>query len=208
MGVIGEYIGMVRIHRTPALWMLLSGLSAVLALHEFYWLRLPIPQLHRQTSKWWRTRFGAVGAAWLWGLDLGSGLTTIVTFSGYWILVLAALSSGEAWYGGLILGMFGVSRAIVVFLMPKLVMLQENHLCWMIQTLPSYQATLHKWHALGLFIIGMGLAVRLIKLHLMSLPPNVSGGGACRHEGWLKGLHTSSAAARSCSKPRGQPLHL
>ena len=163
LGMIGEYIGMGRLHRTPVLWMILSGLSAVLALHELYWLRLPIPQLHRQTAKWWRARFGAVGAAWLWGLDLGSGLTTIVTFSGYCILVLAALNSGNVWYGGLILGIFGISRAIVVFIMPKLVMSQENHLRWMIQTLPSYQTALHKWHALGLFVIGMGLTVRLIE---------------------------------------------
>jgi hypothetical protein len=109
----------VRISEQVA-WFILGTLSLTFILREFGWMRFPVPQMDRQTNKTWRSRFGPESAAWWWGLDLGSGLTTLVTFSGYWLLVLATLFKGEVIYGGLVIGLYGLGRALSVILVPLL----------------------------------------------------------------------------------------
>jgi hypothetical protein len=76
--------------------------------------RLRGMQVPRQTSKQWRERLGPVGAPIAWGLDLGSGLTTFVPFGSYWVLPLAAVFRANLGYGALLLGLFGLGRALTV----------------------------------------------------------------------------------------------
>lgn len=153
LGSIGGWVGLAPPDRS--VWLGMGGLSLVLALREFGWLRFPVPQWPRQTQKLWGNRFGPVAAAWWWGLDLGSGLTTLVTFSGYWLLVLATFLRGSAGYGALVLGLFGLGRALAVSIAPQLFdrhrllrdtmhdLLREGH-------------QLRRWHGFGLVVLTGG----------------------------------------------------
>ncbi len=151
----GRGIGQLPAH---VLWLGLAGLSLALAWREFEGLRFPIPQWPRQTKKTWYHRFGAVGAAYWWGIDLGSGLITRVTFSGYWLLVLAILFQGTPAYGGLVLGLYGLGRALAVGIPP--VLLGEMHIINMLNLLLDQRPRLHRWHGYGLVGLALGLALR------------------------------------------------
>lgn len=146
---------------TWLLWLGLGGLSLVLALREFGWLTFNIPQWRRQTGKTWYARLGPIGAAWWWGLDLGSGLTTLVTFSGYWLLVLAALLKGIPLYGGLVLGLYGLGRALSVALTPFLFNLKGGENLWThLDALLAGRLHLRRWHGYGLLGLALGLLMR------------------------------------------------
>jgi len=134
-------------------------------MHEFGWLSLPIPQWSRQTSNGWYTRFGPIGAAWWWGIDLGSGLTTLITFSGYWLLVLAVFANGIPIYGGIVLGLYGLGRALPVGISPLLIQRKDWNSRVSLRLLLRYRPNLHRWHGYGLFGLALGLALRGLILH-------------------------------------------
>ena len=110
LGAFGAAFGHLE-QRLAAL--MISAIGVPLAARDIGAIRFPIPQLQRQTQKTWRHRFGPLMSAWLWGLDLGSGLTTLVNYAVYWILPLAAILRGDVVYGSVLLGLFGVGRTVV-----------------------------------------------------------------------------------------------
>lgn len=142
----------------PTLWLILGVLSLLLAIREFGWARFPIPQWKRQTEKTWSHRMHPIVAAWWWGIDLGSGLTTLVTFSGYWLLVIVALLQGEPGYGALVLGMYGLGRGLAVWLPPHL--LKGMPLQAGLRALLMNRSFLHRWHGYELIGMGLGMIVR------------------------------------------------
>jgi hypothetical protein len=94
--------------------IVVAGVGVTLGLGELGLLKLPVMQAPRQTVKQWRELLGPVGAPLAWGLDLGSGLTTYVPYTAYWLLPLAAVARGDVQYGALVLAMFGLARALTV----------------------------------------------------------------------------------------------
>jgi hypothetical protein len=90
----------------------IGALGLVLAARDVGALHFPVPQLGRQTNSMWRHRYGPTWAAWFWGLDLGSGLTTLVNYAAYWLLPVAVVLRGDVWYGAALLGLFGSGRAV------------------------------------------------------------------------------------------------
>lgn len=165
VGAGAGFVGSFVAEALPAqvAWLCLAGLSTLLALRELGWIRFPIPQWRRQTEKMWGFRFGPLGAAWWWGIDLGSGLTTHVTFSSYWLLVLAILFNGSAVYGGLVLGLYGLGRALPVSVVPRL--LEATDPLWVtLNDLWQQYPHLHRWHRYGLAGLALGLVVRALIL--------------------------------------------
>ncbi|MGH2410842.1 MAG: hypothetical protein ACRDGS_10815 [Chloroflexota bacterium] len=73
-----------------------------------------LPTTHRQTPAWFRSAFGPQWSAFAWGADLGLGWTTYVTFSGYYGLVLWALLLSSPVHGSMIVGAYGLGRALPV----------------------------------------------------------------------------------------------
>lgn len=61
-----------------------------------------------------RYRYGPVSSAFLWGVDLGLGLTTRVTFASYWVLLLACFALGDPFGGAVPLGSYGLGRTLLV----------------------------------------------------------------------------------------------
>lgn len=76
---------------------------------------LKLPTIHRQVDEEWRTRY----RGWVWGLgfglQLGTGVVTIVTTSTVYVTWLAAALTGSV-AGGAVVGLvFGLARALPVF---------------------------------------------------------------------------------------------
>ena len=77
-------------------------------------LGLPIPLLdrRRQVPEWWRTFFSPSVAAFLYGVGLGSGFFTFLTFGTFIAVAGAALASGSPALGALLCAPFGLARAL------------------------------------------------------------------------------------------------
>lgn len=74
----------------------------------------PLLTLHRQTPAWFLGVFGPLWGAFAWGADLGQGWTTNIVFTGYYGLLLWAIASGSPTLGAVLLGAFGLGRALPV----------------------------------------------------------------------------------------------
>jgi hypothetical protein len=115
-GALLGLIGQVLIGGTRATGGVaaVAAVGLVLGLAEIGAIRLRVMQMPRQTAKQWREWLGPVGAPLAWGVDLGSGLTTYVPFAAYWMLPLAVILRGDPRYGALLVGLFGLARALSV----------------------------------------------------------------------------------------------
>lgn len=95
-------------------------LALVLAAREWGWIVLRVPERKRQTEKSWAHDFGFVIASAMWGLHIGLGFATRVTYGGFWILVLIALALGEPRYGAMLMLAYWLGRALPVWIAPAL----------------------------------------------------------------------------------------
>lgn len=92
--------------------------SVILCARTVGLLPFPIPQCNRQTEKVWAHQFGIVIAAAMWGLHIGVGFLTRITYGGLWILVLAILAIGETRFAvGLMLA-YWCGRVLPVLFAP------------------------------------------------------------------------------------------
>lgn len=100
------------------------GLLAVLAVallavaREVNLVRFRLPQPLRQTSDRWGKRFGEHTTVILWGLDLGSTISTRYTFAGTWVLIVLALLAHDPSVGATAFLACWTGRAGAVWLAP------------------------------------------------------------------------------------------
>jgi hypothetical protein len=88
--------------------------SAVYLLREALNLPVPIPDRHKQVPEWWRTFYPPPVASLLYGLGLGIGFFTFLTFGTYVAVTVGALASGDVGQGILICAPFGLARGLSV----------------------------------------------------------------------------------------------
>jgi hypothetical protein len=104
-----------------------AGLACALAVgivaftREAELVRIPLPQVPRQTQGLWAKTWGGTGATVLWGLDLGLVFTTWLNFSGIWLLTAVALVTGQPSFGAALFGAYWLGRALSVWIAPLLV---------------------------------------------------------------------------------------
>lgn len=97
-------------------------MALILGLKELGLYKLPTgPMWRRQTPKRWQFRNGAAKTAFMWGLDLGLGVTTRVNYASYWLLVAACLLLAQPLGAAALLGGYGLGRTILVATGPLLV---------------------------------------------------------------------------------------
>ncbi len=94
--------------------LILTAIAISYALREIGGVPLPLPGRRAQVPDWWRTFFSPGVAATLYGVGLGVGFLTFVTFGTLVAVAAAALVYGDPWVGATILGAFGASRALAV----------------------------------------------------------------------------------------------
>ena len=138
-GTRRRYVSAVAIHTVgaslsaTALGVLLGGAGAALGLEwntagvavialiavvyagrEAFGWPVPLPQLRRQVPEWWRTFFSPKTAAALYGLGLGAGFFTYLSFGTFAAVAAAAVTSGDPLVGAVLCAPFGAARGLAV----------------------------------------------------------------------------------------------
>jgi len=113
---LGWLGGVVLAGGLPAPW--LAGVLALVciayAAEAAGWVRMPKPRLERQVARKWRRLLHPALAGLVYGLGIGTGLTVYITFTGYYVVALACLLSGDAQLGAAVLGLYGFSSALPI----------------------------------------------------------------------------------------------
>jgi cytochrome c biogenesis protein CcdA len=112
LGVIGLAISLDR--TWPMAGLLFGFVLLVCAVRDAEITRWPRIYLRRQTPAWFPRVAGRIGGPFLWGLDLGQGWTTLISFSGYYALVLGAMLSAQPFQSALLLAAYGLGRGLPV----------------------------------------------------------------------------------------------
>jgi len=92
----------------------LASVALLYALREAAGLPIPIPDRHRQVPDWWRTFFSPPVAALLYGLGLGVGFFTFLTYGTFVVVAAAALLSGDPLLAAALCAPFGLARGLSV----------------------------------------------------------------------------------------------
>ncbi|HEV3474748.1 MAG TPA: MauE/DoxX family redox-associated membrane protein [Actinomycetota bacterium] len=96
----------------PAGPVLLSAVAAVYAARELLGIQVPVPEARRQVPEWWRWTFPPFVASFLYGLGLGVGFLTHLRHGTLAAVAVAAGISGHPLAGAVIVGAFGLARAL------------------------------------------------------------------------------------------------
>jgi hypothetical protein len=96
----------------------LVAIAVLYSARELLGAAIPLPDLDRQVPAWWRSFFSRNVAALLYGVGLGIGFLTYLSFGTYVAVTVGAFLSGDAFVGMLICGAFGLARGIAVALAP------------------------------------------------------------------------------------------
>jgi hypothetical protein len=94
--------------------VLLAGAALLYAAREALGVGVPIPDRRAQVPDWWRTFFSPPVAAVLYGLGLGVGFLTYLTYGTFVAVAVAAFTSGDPLLAALLCAPFGLSRALAV----------------------------------------------------------------------------------------------
>ena len=115
--LIGGIIGGAHIYAMfPHVGAWIIGLLAIAySLSDLGLLRMPRPILSKAVPiTWWR-RWGPYGSALAYGAALGLGIMTRVPFGAFYVLCTWCVLQGNVAYGALLMGTYGVMRALVLF---------------------------------------------------------------------------------------------
>jgi hypothetical protein len=93
-----------------------AAVALVYLLREAAGLPIPIPSLRTQVPDWWRTFYSRNTTALLYGLGLGVGYFTYLSYGTFIVVTVAVVMSGDALAGALVVGSFGLARSVAVAL--------------------------------------------------------------------------------------------
>ena len=74
------------------------------------------PSVHRQVDENWLARYRGWVYGWGFGFQLGLGVVTIVTTASVYTTIALAMLSGSLALGAVVGGIFGLARAVAIFL--------------------------------------------------------------------------------------------
>lgn len=105
-------------HAALAVAMTVTALAIV---RETRLIRLPLPQVRRQTRGIWARVHSPTTAVALWGLDVGAVFTTWFTFAGVWALIAVAIISADAGFGTGLFVAYWAGRALALWVTPLMI---------------------------------------------------------------------------------------
>jgi hypothetical protein len=93
-----------------------AAAGVLYALHALVGLPVPRPQRPRQVPDWWRTFYSPVTSSCLYGVGLGIGFLTFLSFGTFAVVALVAVAGGDPVAGAVVCGPFGAARGLSVLL--------------------------------------------------------------------------------------------
>ena len=94
----------------------LATAAGLYLIREALKVPVPLPDLDKQVPDWWRTFYSPPVAGLLYGVGLGIGFLTFLSFGTYVAVAVGAAVAGDALFGALLLGLFGFSRGLSVLM--------------------------------------------------------------------------------------------
>src|SRR5438477_3054101 len=111
LGGVGRLLGAPW--GAAGLWAL-AVVAAVFSVRELFGVPIPLPNLHRQVPEWWRTFFSPPVTSFLYGLGLGVGFLTYLSFGTLVAVGAVAVASGRPLIGLAVMAPFGLARGLSV----------------------------------------------------------------------------------------------
>src|SRR5438270_11782423 len=94
--------------------VVVAVVAFVYAIRELARVPVPLPNLHRQVPEWWRAFFSPPVSSFLYGLGLGVGFVTYLSFGTLVAAAAVAVASGSPLTGLAIVAPFGLARGLSV----------------------------------------------------------------------------------------------
>jgi site-specific recombinase len=91
---------------------LIAFVAVLYSARELAHLPLPLFDRRRQVPEWWRNFYSRPVAALLYGLSLGIGFVTFLTFGSFVVVTVVAIASGSPLQGAVLCGSFGLARGL------------------------------------------------------------------------------------------------
>lgn len=114
--VLGAALGWFGSGLEPALQpgaiVLMACTCFGLGMHQFGWLRWPLPQWRRQVRRQWMQELPWNVVALGYGVQLGCGVGTYIPVATTYAALSFALLSGSPPAGAMTMGLFGVARSL------------------------------------------------------------------------------------------------
>jgi hypothetical protein len=118
LGITLGLLGMSMLNGQRVVLWISFGLAIALLSRESGLLAFRIPTLSRQTPGVWGYALPAGAAAAMWGFDLGLVLTTRVSFSGAFLVLVLAFIVADPVFGAILVGAYWGGRATSIWIAP------------------------------------------------------------------------------------------
>jgi hypothetical protein len=92
------------------------SIAALYAVREVSGVPIPVPDRHKQVPLWWRTFYSPPVAGTLYGLGIGVGYLTYLSFGTYFVVTIAAIATGDPLLATALTAPFGLGRGMSVAL--------------------------------------------------------------------------------------------
>jgi cytochrome c biogenesis protein CcdA len=117
-GVVGAVAGTIGLV-LGAPWgtaglIAVGAVAALYAFREVSGVPIPVPDRHKQVPLWWRTFYSPPVAGMLYGLGIGVGYLTFLSFGTYVAVTVAAAATGNVLLGAALTAPFGFGRGLSV----------------------------------------------------------------------------------------------
>lgn len=113
LGALGALLGGPWTDAGP---IVLAVVALVYAARELFGLPIPLPDRSAQVPAWWRSFYGPDVTAALYGIGLGPGFLTYLTFGTHAAVLVGAFVAADPLLGAAITAPFGFARGLSILI--------------------------------------------------------------------------------------------
>jgi len=119
LGLVGEGLRLAAANSratllgSESLGLALGSFAVICGLRDFAVVSFPLPQRRRQVPESWWYTMGTQRASFIWGLVLGCGVLTFISYPAYYVVLVLALT-GKLGHSILLLAACGFGQGMVL----------------------------------------------------------------------------------------------